>query len=179
MSGENWWEEDPPPRTFFHARTEAAEPTDDDAEGGEYAADVASIRDATEAAEPPPDYAGPTEEPFDDERDLAVRHAAIDNKEEFGAWVKAGGIVGSPGGNGERPTSEDDEATPDKLRFTDVDNSTRFALLHGDKLRYIPKWKKWLIWDTHSWVVDEDKVRVLELGKDVSRSLYQDRKSVV
>lgn len=58
------------------------------------------------------------------------------------------------------------------LRFTDIDNSTRFAQLHANKLRYIPKWKKWLAWDTHSWAIDEDKVRVLELGKEVSRSLY-------
>jgi hypothetical protein len=87
---DDWWDVPPPPRTFFHAPVEVDEPSDD-AEGSEYAADVASIRAATEAAEPPPDYDGPTVAPFTDADDLATLHAVINAPQDDSPGVTAGG----------------------------------------------------------------------------------------
>ncbi len=30
-----------------------------------------------------------------------------------------------------------------------------FAEAHHDTLKYVPSWRKWLVWDSNRWVIDE------------------------
>ena len=59
------------------------------------------------------------------------------------------------------------------LRFNDIDNSTRFVNLHGDRIRYVIEWGTWIVWDGTRWLVDRNKVAVYELAKSVSSALYR------
>ena len=59
------------------------------------------------------------------------------------------------------------------LPFTDSGNATRLAKLHGNGIRYVANWNKWLTWDRHRWVLDHSNVNVMELAKDVSPDLLR------
>lgn len=37
---------------------------------------------------------------------------------------------------------------------TDVGNAQQFVRLHGDIIRYVPEFKKWMVWDGNRWVLD-------------------------
>ena len=156
--GENRREQEPPPRKLYHSPADWEEPTGD---GSEYAAEAALVRAAAEAVEPPPADDGPHVESFGDHRDLEVLDAIVS-------------------GNGDRPPSEpqagpvtDVEPLPTDLRYNDSDNSTRLAHLHGDRIRYVLKWDKWITWEDHAWTLDGGKVKVREMAKDVASSLYR------
>jgi putative DNA primase/helicase len=62
---------------------------------------------------------------------------------------------------------------PDGHRYTDVGNADRLIAAHGDRLRYVPAWRRWLAWDGRRWQLDHDNVRVAELAKDVPRRLLE------
>jgi putative DNA primase/helicase len=62
-------------------------------------------------------------------------------------------------------------AGPDGFRYTDVGNAERLIAAHGDRLRYVPRWRRWLVWDGRRWAIDADNVAVVELAKDVPRQL--------
>lgn len=59
------------------------------------------------------------------------------------------------------------------LGLHDTGNATRFADLHGERLHFIPRWGKWLVWSEEEgrWVLDAGDVLVRELAKDVGRTL--------
>jgi putative DNA primase/helicase len=38
---------------------------------------------------------------------------------------------------------------------TDLGNAQRFAAVHRDRLRFVPGWRKWLVWSRGRWRVDE------------------------
>jgi putative DNA primase/helicase len=80
-------------------------------------------------------------------------------------------MLTTPWHAGDEPANAGESAVSD-LGFTDVDNSVRFAAFHGDRVRYVAVWKKWLTWEGHAWGIDDDNVRVFELAKDLSRNLY-------
>jgi putative DNA primase/helicase len=54
---------------------------------------------------------------------------------------------------------------------TELGNSRRFIARHGRNLRYVPQWKKWLIWNDTCWAVD-DKNEVTTRAKETLRNLY-------
>jgi putative DNA primase/helicase len=60
------------------------------------------------------------------------------------------------------------------IECTDSDNAARLVSLHGDRIRYVHRWAKWLVWDGTRWVVDSRGVRVGELAKDVARQLFNE-----
>jgi putative DNA primase/helicase len=62
---------------------------------------------------------------------------------------------------------------PDGFHFTDVGNAERLVAAHGDWLRYVATWGRWLTWDGRRWAVDEDGVAVTERAKDVPRRLLR------
>jgi putative DNA primase/helicase len=64
------------------------------------------------------------------------------------------------------------------LRHHDADNSKRLIHLHGEHLRFVPQWDKWIVWNGTRWVVDHQDVMVTELAKDVSRALYMQASTV-
>lgn len=67
------------------------------------------------------------------------------------------------GGGAESPT--------DDPTLTDSGNSTRLIELHGARLRYIPTWASWLVWDGSHWAIDPRDVQVRELAKSVGEQL--------
>src|SRR5512146_1045986 len=38
---------------------------------------------------------------------------------------------------------------------TDLGNAERFVARRGRDLRYVPEWKRWLVWDGKRWAPDE------------------------
>lgn len=64
--------------------------------------------------------------------------------------------------------------TDEDPTLTDAGNSSRLAQLHGQRLRFVPRWGKWLVEDGGFWSLDHEDVRVRELAKDVGRSLKRE-----
>jgi len=69
------------------------------------------------------------------------------------------------------PDATDD--TVDGLRYTDAGNARRLVALHGDELRYVPKWRSWYVWDGRRWREDHDDAGATERAKGVARYLFQ------
>lgn len=59
------------------------------------------------------------------------------------------------------------------INKSDVGNARRFVDYHGKRLRYIAKWKQWLIWDGKRWKPDEMN-EIARLAKDVPRIIYKE-----
>ena len=55
--------------------------------------------------------------------------------------------------------------------FTDLGNAKRFVRLYGRDLRYIPRWKKWLVWDGTRFRIDESGA-VVRRAKETVLTLY-------
>jgi len=45
--------------------------------------------------------------------------------------------------------------TPDGFNLTDLGNARRLVARHGNDLRYCHPWRKWLVWDTKRWKIDD------------------------
>jgi putative DNA primase/helicase len=52
------------------------------------------------------------------------------------------------------PLAPDDVAPP----FSEEAMALDFAQRHADDLRYVDKWKRWLVWDGHLWRFDEKRL---------------------
>lgn len=55
----------------------------------------------------------------------------------------------------ERPAGRPEGAPRPVFLHTDVGNAQRLVAAHGADLRYVPRWKTWLIWDGKRWKRDE------------------------
>lgn len=60
-------------------------------------------------------------------------------------------------------------------RLTDVGNAMRLVSLHGRDLRYVPEFKKWLVWDGGRWLIDEDG-EIMRRAKDTAAAIYVEAK---
>jgi len=74
---------------------------------------------------------------------------------------------------------EEGETTGDRAAdptFTDTGNAARLVRLHGERLRYVPRWGRWLVWSPEEgrWLQDAGHVYVRELAKDVGRELKKE-----
>ncbi|MDR2581233.1 MAG: hypothetical protein LBC85_09610 [Fibromonadaceae bacterium] len=47
------------------------------------------------------------------------------------------------------------ELNSGKIQLTDSTNAERLYREHGDNIRYMAAWKKWLAWNGSRWEVDE------------------------
>ena len=56
---------------------------------------------------------------------------------------------------------------------TDTGNATRFALQHGDRLRWVKRWDSWCVFDGKRWHPD-DADQVLACGKKTARALIDE-----
>lgn len=54
---------------------------------------------------------------------------------------------------------------------TDIANAKRLIRLHGENVRYVGPWGKWITFDDKRWLID-DMARVETLAKDVSDNLF-------
>jgi putative DNA primase/helicase len=61
-------------------------------------------------------------------------------------------------------------------RLTDVGNAMRLVSLHGHDLRYVPEFKKWLVWDDGRWLIDEDG-EIMRRAKGTAAAIYVEAKS--
>ena len=61
----------------------------------------------------------------------------------------------------------------DGIRGTDQGYAIRFVQLHGDRIRYVREWGKWLVYYSGRWVIDANEVLVTSLAKDVSRTMFE------
>jgi putative DNA primase/helicase len=59
---------------------------------------------------------------------------------------------------------------------SDADNASRLIDLQGDVLRFVPLWKKWLVFshDEQRWIRDDGNVHVFECAKDVGQNLKRE-----
>ncbi len=60
--------------------------------------------------------------------------------------------------------------TEDLIPMTDTGLAERFAKQHGDKVRYVWAWRKWLVWDGRRWKQDEGSM-IQQLAKETIRSI--------
>jgi putative DNA primase/helicase len=63
-------------------------------------------------------------------------------------------------------------AASDGYRFTDAGNADRLAALHGQNLRYVDSWGKWIVWDGRRWQLDPKERRAVAMARDVPRHLF-------
>ena len=59
------------------------------------------------------------------------------------------------------------------FNHTDQGNAERFVHHHGENVRYVYPWKKWLIWDGRRWKID-DSGDVERRAKSTVRSMFHD-----
>ncbi|MGH2934975.1 MAG: DNA primase family protein [Gaiellaceae bacterium] len=57
----------------------------------------------------------------------------------------------------------------DGFRLTDVGNARRLLALHGDDLRFIHTWRRWLVWDGRRWALDDTGESVRRMIDTVRR----------
>lgn len=57
--------------------------------------------------------------------------------------------------------------------LTDTGNADRFKRDWENRIRYVPTWKKWLVWDESRWVKDAVN-QVMELGKETAQRIYEE-----
>jgi putative DNA primase/helicase len=61
-----------------------------------------------------------------------------------------------------------------RVQFTDATNAERFMREHGDNVRYMAAWKKWLVWSGIHWQTDESWALVHEKGLKTVRNMYDE-----
>lgn len=64
-----------------------------------------------------------------------------------------------------------------KRARTDLGNAERFAARHGANVRWLPEWKRWLVWDGKRWLRD-DTLEIKRLAKDTVRAMYEDAREL-
>jgi putative DNA primase/helicase len=65
----------------------------------------------------------------------------------------------------------------DELRphdhHTDLGNARRFVKRHGENVRFVPEWGKWLVWNEFRWEIDGDGA-VMRLAKETVEAMYSE-----
>jgi putative DNA primase/helicase len=54
--------------------------------------------------------------------------------------------------------------------LTDTGNADRFVAMWHHTVKYVPEWKKWMMWDSGRWLPD-DVQNIIELAKTTARSI--------
>ncbi len=71
---------------------------------------------------------------------------------------------------GQAPTTEERE----QFHLTDSGNARRLASQFGDRIRYSPERKMWLIWSGKAWEWDMGGIRIGRLAKKVNLNIYHE-----
>ena len=59
------------------------------------------------------------------------------------------------------------------LQFTDTSNAFRMMREHGNDIRYVAAWKKWLVWTGRQWKMD-DGYLIHTKGLEMIRAMYDE-----
>lgn len=70
------------------------------------------------------------------------------------------------------PSKEDD-----RQPMTDLGNARRLVSAYGERLRHVPSWRKWLVWDGTRWARDVTG-EPARCAKIVARRMYRDAEAV-
>lgn len=70
-------------------------------------------------------------------------------------------------------SATDPKLPSDKFKCTDLGNGERFAFLFGDRFRYCPHSRRWMVWTGERWENDEG-LAVERCGKATVRAIYQE-----
>ena len=54
---------------------------------------------------------------------------------------------------------------------TDLGNARRLIARHGANVRFVPEWRRWIIWEKTHWCVDQDGA-IMRLAKETVRAIY-------
>jgi putative DNA primase/helicase len=54
---------------------------------------------------------------------------------------------------------------------TDLGNARRFVKRHGENVRFVPEWQKWIVWNESWWEIDNDGA-VMRLAKETVEAMY-------
>lgn len=77
------------------------------------------------------------------------------------------------GGEDYTPMPEDPEPQEPDRHLTDIGNAERFVKCHGQDLRYVHAWKRWLTWDGKRWNENAPYL-VMRKAIDTVRGMYRD-----
>ena len=72
----------------------------------------------------------------------------------------------------EAATGQGFEAPLNPYRGTDEANAQLFLQLHGENVRYVPSWRKWLAWTGTHWQ-DDDSLQVTSWAADMPGAMYR------
>ncbi|MBI4563844.1 MAG: hypothetical protein HY716_04020 [Planctomycetes bacterium] len=68
------------------------------------------------------------------------------------------------------------EPAPEAERFTDTGNAARFVAQHGEDLRYVYPWDRWIAWDGKRWTTDA-LAQVERRAKRTARTIFDEAKA--
>lgn len=70
----------------------------------------------------------------------------------------------------------DDSALDDEKYHDDTGNAARLLRLHGDHLRFVHTWARWIVWDAERgcWSEDSKDSLIAEKAKDVGREIKEE-----
>jgi putative DNA primase/helicase len=60
---------------------------------------------------------------------------------------------------------------------TDLGNAKRLVARHGENIRFVPEWEKWIIWNDSRWQIDGDGA-IMRLAKDTVEAMYSEAMSL-
>lgn len=101
-------------------------------------------------------------------KELGVLNNAADRKSEQFQSSDVGNLNGAT--MHKQPTQETNTR---QYRSDDTGNSERFTDQHGDMVRYVHTWGKWLIWNGTHWRIDETG-EIERLAKHTARSIWDE-----
>lgn len=108
--------------------------------------------------------------PFEDRRCYS-RFAVFTFLEHQGDWSKASKALVEQGFGNKRKGADSPPLDMSELDRTDIGNAKKLVELHGQDMRYVHPWKKFIYWDTNRWRED-DCGQIERHAKDVVRHLY-------
>jgi putative DNA primase/helicase len=87
------------------------------------------------------------------------------------AWADDDGTVHSDG-----PAAEVNDPMPGEPR-SELGYARRLVHIYGDRLRYVPAWRRWLVWDGHRWAHDSTG-QAARWAKVIARRLTLDAMAI-
>lgn len=104
------------------------------------------------------------------------------------AWFKDQGLVDLPTGTKKKRLSKLEQVATleavaaendfDTYHPTDEGNARRLVARYGNRIRYVPRWGRWLVYNGTHWAHDDDEVGLCNLGRNVIDALHQQAKLV-